>query len=391
MTDENAIPKTTNFDLNIMLYSLLKEEPFFAALSRHVDKRESKSCPTAGVRVTEEGRYEMLYNNEFFEGLTDAERKGVLMHEFYHLLLEHVTTRKPEDDKLFRRWNVAADLAINSHIPRNMLPEKACIPGEGPFEKYPAKQVAEYYFARLNQEDNDDGSEMDDHSGWDGDAESGGLPEEIKEIAKQRLKEMMKQAAEDTNRKGSSWGTISQEMRKDIINRIKGKVNWRSVLRYFIKTSRRSDKNSTVKRINKRYPMIHPGKKVRRHANIAISIDQSGSVDDGLLEKFFAELNELADIATFTVIPFDYDVDPSKVYVWKKGQRRKTERVLCGGTNFDAPTKYVNEHKFDGHIILTDMEAPKPISSVCQRMWMTDERGADNPYFKTNERVICID
>ena len=65
---------------------------------------------------------------------------------------------------------------------------------------------------------------------------------------------------------------------------------------------------------------------------------------------------------------------------------------MCGGTCFDAPTKFVNEnHKFDGHIILTDMEAPKPIPSKVQRMWMTDERSAQRPYFQTSERVIAID
>ena len=386
MSQENA---SKDFDLNIVIYSLLKDEPFFAALSRHIDKRESNSCPTAGVRVSEDGHYEMLYNKEFFSNLTDAQKRGVLKHEFYHLLLEHVTTRKPEDVELFRRWNVAADLAINSHIPRNELPENGCIPGEGPFKDYPEKQVAEFYFAKLNQEQNDQGDSMDDHSGWD---ENGNeLDPAVKEIAKQRLKEMMKDAAEEANRRGNSWGTVSEQMRKDIMARIGGKIDWRSVLRYFIKTSRRADKSSTVKRVNKRYPMIHPGKKVRRHANIAIAIDQSGSVGDDLLEKFFAELNKLADIATFTVVPFDTQVEDRFVYVWKKGQHKKTVREMCGGTDFQAPTDYVNNHNFDGVIILTDMEAPKPGPCKAQRMWMSNQAGCENPYFKTNERVICVD
>jgi hypothetical protein len=50
-----------------------------------------------------------------------------------------------------------------------------------------------------------------------------------------------------------------------------------------------------------------------------------------------------------------------------------------------------DQRKFDGHIILTDMEAPKPIRSVPQRMWMTNQEGKDNPYFSTNELVIAID
>ena len=103
------------------------------------------------------------------------------------------------------------------------------------------------------------------------------------------------------------------------------------------------------------------------------------------------ELNELASIAEFTVVPFDTEVIESTVYVWKKGSHRRTERVLHGGTCFDAPTRYVNDNSFDGHIILTDLMAPKPIPSKCQRMWMTTKRYADNPYFSTNERIIAID
>ena len=95
--------------------------------------------------------------------------------------------------------------------------------------------------------------------------------------------------------------------------------------------------------------------------------------------------------AEFTVIPFDTEVQEDKVYIWKKGQRRIWERVSCGGTCFDAPTKYVNQHAFDGHIILNDMEAPKPVASKCQRMWMTTPDCMERPYFSTNEKVIAID
>jgi predicted metal-dependent peptidase len=110
-----------------------------------------------------------------------------------------------------------------------------------------------------------------------------------------------------------------------------------------------------------------------------------------MLAAFFAELNKLADLATFTVVPFDTEVDASLVYEWKKGQRIKAERVKAGGTDFNAPTKYVNKHAFDGHIVLTDMYAPKPVASKCQRMWMTTKDCLKYQYFQTNERVIAID
>ena len=87
------------------------------------------------------------------------------------------------------------------------------------------------------------------------------------------------------------------------------------------------------------------------------------------------------------MVPFDTIVDESLVYTWKKGQNKKCERVLHGGTCFNAPTKYVNQNSFDGHIVLTDMQAPKPIASKCPRMWMTTPEH-ERYSFETKEKVV---
>jgi len=169
-------------------------------------------------------------------------------------------------------------------------------------------------------------------------------------------------------------------------------INWRHVLRYFIKASQRAEKQGSIRKINKRYPYIHPGKKTNRQAEIAVSVDQSGSVSDKMLAIFFAELDKLSDIATFTVIPFDHDVAYNEIFVWNKGQKKIWKRVKCGGTDFNPPTDYVNKNlSFDGHIILTDLQAPKPKPSKVQRMWMAPIECVNHPYFQTNERVIPID
>jgi predicted metal-dependent peptidase len=201
----------------------------------------------------------------------------------------------------------------------------------------------------------------------------------------------MKEAAKEASQNPKGWGTMSAAVKKEIIKRLETKVDWRKVMRYFIKTSQRASRRSSVKRINRRYAYIHPGKKVQRQAKIAIAIDQSGSVSDDMLASFFGELNKLAKLAEFTVIPFDTEVAEDKVFIWKKGSSQAAERVMCGGTCFNAPTDYINKNSFDGVIILTDMEAPKPKACKAQRMWMTDQRGASRPYFQTNEKVIAID
>ena len=409
----NKTKKT--FDLNMHVARLLMDEPFFAALSRKINKTASSALPTAGVRVNPDtAQFEMLYNPEFFERLDDPARKDVLKHEFYHLVFDHVTTRKPENVKPMT-WNFATDLAINSHLEN--LPSGCLKPGQGPYENFSSGLTAEAYLVLLKkqeeekandgekQEGSDEGSgegfgkgsgkgsgegsgdegQFDSHEGW------GAVDSTIEEIAKERLKDFIKKAAGEANQSGKGWGSVPTSCRRDILERLATHVDWKKVLRYFVKTSTRANKRSTVKRLNKRYSYIHPGKKVTRQARIAISIDQCGSVDDEMLAAFFSELNKLAKLASFTVIPFDTRVDESLIYEWKQGQNHKTERVMCGGTCFNAPTEYVNKHGFDGHIVLTDLMAPKPKASKCQRMWMSTKYYAQHPYFKTNERILAID
>ena len=204
------------------------------------------------------------------------------------------------------------------------------------------------------------------------------------------MKDIIKKAGEECS-KNNSWGSVSSSARKDIMKVLETKVDWKKVLRFFVKASQRANRSSSIKRINRRYAYVHPGRKANRVARVAISIDQSGSVSDGMLAKFFAELGKLAEIAEFVVIPFDTRVEEGKIFTWKKGQKKQYERVLTGGTCFDAPTEYVNSNTFDGHIILTDMCAPKPRPSKCQRMWMTTPEYAGRPYFQTKERVVVMD
>lgn len=428
MTEEVKTNKP-RYDLNVHTNRLLREEPFFCAISMRVSKIANSAIRTAGVRVNPHtGYFEMMYNPEFMDSLSDQDQKLVLMHEFYHLIFEHVTSRLP-DDGMSMAWNHATDLAINGELFREnsdavkgALYEMGLVPGkpDSPYADLEVGLSAEQYYPyckkkldEMRQQAQDgqsgggqpgqgaDGDGMpnpgdpnggfDSHDDWNEDGENP-IPNDLRELARERLADAMRAAAREATSK-ASWGSVSESMRKMIMDKITPKIDWRSALRYFIRTSQRADKSSTMKRINKRFPYIHPGRRTNRTARLAISIDQSGSVSDRMLAEFFAELNKLASLVEFTVIPFDTRVDPALVYTWKKGKRAHMERVMCGGTDFNAPTAYVNEHMFDGHIVLTDMCAPKPERSKCQRMWITDGQNAKNPYFtpEAYEKVIAID
>lgn len=425
----------STFDLNLSMFRLLRKEPFFAAISRCISKIPYKGIPTAGVRINpDSGYFELMYNPDFFDtlGNGDLERQeveilGVLKHEFYHLLFEHVTGRLPEEG-MSKNWNIATDLSINTHI-ADELPQFALVPGRSYTDQKTGQVMdmfkdmapglsAEQYYALVKekqkeqQEKNkqkqqgqgqgqgegkgesdpsDDGmpDTMDDHNGWANEG-SDNVDNVARQIAAERIKEIVKDAVEEVNNSGKGWGSVSNSMQKQIMTSLKSVIDWKSVLRYFIKTSQAADRSNSMKKINRRYPYIHPGRKTARTANIAIAIDQSGSVHDGMLSAFFTELNKLSELATFTVIPFDDAVFEEKIYTWKKGTKHKRERVLCGGTNFNAPTDYVNKNSFDGVIIATDMYAPKPKNCKAQRMWLTSESCARSPYFQTSEKIVSI-
>ena len=89
------------------------------------------------------------------------------------------------------------------------------------------------------------------HDGWKQ------VSEASKEIAKERLKGAVKKAVSEATSKG--WGSVSSSCRQDIMQRLKTFVDWRKVLRYFIKTSQKANKRSSVRSINRRYPYVHPG------------------------------------------------------------------------------------------------------------------------------------
>ena len=398
-----------SFDLKFHIHRLLRAEPFFSTFSRRLEKRVDNTIPTAAIMYDRDSmRFTLLYNEEFFESLPDGHKIGVIKHEFYHLILKHVTDRLPfdpqENPELVSTWNIAADLAINGYIYKE-LPKIACVPTRGPFKDYSAGLTAEVYYELLREDKkNQKGAykknskgqapaiqTLDDHSAWVSNSTDGDKDVLSESLGKEELTDITRASIEAADKSVCGWGDMPHHIRRKIRKLASPTVDPETVLRYFVRTSRRSAKISTIRRINRRYPFIHPGSRRKTVANIAISIDQSASVSDEMGRIFFSFLDKFATIATFTVVPFDSDVAENEVYIWKKGERREWERVLDGGTNFNAPTKWVNERCFDGHIVLTDMQASKPIASKCQRLWITDSQNKNANWFPTKEKVLALD
>jgi predicted metal-dependent peptidase len=404
----------TDYNLARHLIPFLQESPFYSEISRHVQKRFTKDMPTMAVTFDPRADELVMYvNPDFMEKQTNWQTRGGIEHEFSHLVFGHLNERRrdPGGD-----WNIGTDLAINSLIVRNAgtpkdlepgqkaspLPDIALIPGQRPYidpeifaklpperqraatklgdliEKLPSLKSSEYYFKQVidDSEKNGYGVEdvecvigsMDDHGGWDE------VPDEMKEYIEGKVKAVIEKAVRYADSQNDGWGNIPADIREAIRRSISTVINWRTVLRQFVGMIVRGNRTTTIKRINRRYPYIHPGVKRGYTAKLLIAIDESGSVGNDMLEMFFAELEQLTRKVDVTLLHFDCSCDMKDLYEWKKGMRPKLNRVKTGGTNFDAPTRLANDPKnrgrWDGMLIMTDGQAPAPETSRIKRGWI---------------------
>tara|TARA_Y100001963_G_scaffold102908_1_gene141637 strand:- start:6591 stop:7907 length:1317 start_codon:yes stop_codon:yes gene_type:complete len=387
VSDEEA----ASFRLDPHLVRLLLHEPFFSKILRCMTKFKSEAVPTAGV-IAKGDELRLVWNPRFVAGLEPIKIRGLLKHESYHLIFNHCTSRKQEPHIL---WNWATDLAINSLISENELPDGGLYPGksldlskiEDPaalekwkkvselIESLPPKMASEWYMQKLlsNKEasetiqgDSGEGvATMDDHGGW------GDLTDEQRQVMEGKIKKTLETAVRECDRTGN-WGSVSSETRSELRRIVSNAVNWKAVLYNFCGRSQRMNKSRTLKKLNRKYPYIHSGVKRGHSANLAIYIDQSGSVSDDEVELFFGALNSLGRLTSFTLFPFDWSVSDDASVKWKRGQKVPAQRNLSGGTSFHAVNEHFKKHSdsFDGHIILTDGEASDPGPSRKRRCWV---------------------
>ena len=267
------------FDMSPHIVQLMLNEPFYAAVLRGVNFTKTNDIPTAGV-LAKDGDVHMWWNPNFVAALPPKHVLGLLMHEAMHLALMHTTTRRLEPHKIH---NWAADLAINSNIPEDELPEGGLIPGkafapltEEQLEKMKPEAVerfnrmskfveelpkglsTEEYFARLMQDEQmkedleqqgeggeGEPGEMDHHDGWDE------LSAEEKELAAGKIKQAVAEAAKECDQKGS-WGSVPASMQAEIRKLLVNEIPWQKVLQKFVGFTKRSVRSTSWNKLNKK-------------------------------------------------------------------------------------------------------------------------------------------
>jgi predicted metal-dependent peptidase len=386
--------KEKTFDMSEQVLKTLTKEPFYAALSRWVTKTHDNQVPTIGVRILSGGFFQMSYNQEWMEKQNQEHIAYILQHEFDHIVLRHLTDRKPFflGEGIHPVWNMATDLAINSFYAGN-LPDTGCIPGVGMFAEFPSYLSSEEYLKKLLELGKEDDKNERTH-GQEGEGTHEGWEEatEIdREMAAKHLEGIMTQIVNECQ-KNNNWGSVSVSMQEFLReNYGEKRLDWKAIIRYFLSETIRGKKIPTRRRLNKRYGYVHPGERPQYHANILVALDQSGSVDDQMLAEFFAELTNLSEDIDFYAIHFDVSPDEKSLRKWEKGSTLQPSRTRRGGTEFKPVSDYADQNNYDGLIILTDMQASEPPTSQVRRLWITSKPNLPQKDWCGGEYVVAIE
>ena len=263
--------------------------------------RVDDNIPTACTNGRDE-----RYGREFVKKLRDPELAFVVAHENAHKMYRHLTTWRKLHDENHRLANSACDYVINLML-KDLDPSESVIAmpryTDGPlkgkvmglvderFRGMNAKQVFDILKEEDDGEGNGDGDGFDIHD-WEGAKD---MTEEEKKELEREIDQAIRQGVMAQQKiAGSGAGGLDREL----ADLLEPKVNWREVLRDFVKSICNSKDASSWRRVNRRflstgvYMPTLIGEKV---GHLVIAIDTSGSVGDDELAEFLSEVKGIAE------------------------------------------------------------------------------------------------
>lgn len=250
--------------------------------------------PTAATNGRDE-----IYGRQFIKELSEKELAFVVMHECMHKTYRHLTTWTKLHAEHPMLTNAACDYVINLKL-RDIDPEGKYISmpmKDGkPFglidEKYRGMNTKQVFDA-LKQDMKDGGGcgEGFDEHDWEG---AEGLTDQEKEELVKEIDRAIRQGQIAAKKVGKGAGGRDLELE----GLMEPKVDWREVLREFVKSICNAKDASSWRRVNRRFigsDIYLPTLIGERVGHIVIGIDTSGSIGGKELSDFLSEVKGIAD------------------------------------------------------------------------------------------------
>ena len=367
---------------------LMLKEPYYGFFLIMLNKVWRKDLPTAGVSK-HNINYQLAINEDFWMGLSDDHKMGLLKHELLHIAFGHLVSFSSFSNK--KLANVAMDMEINQYIEDSWLPEGGIRIKDYVDLKLDIKAGCRYYYdqlLRLQDEKDKNGTtgnqgmdkllddiangDIPDHSTWE---EFDDMTDAEKKLIEKQVQKILQDAKEQTVKKrGNIPGEIEGLIQIEEIT--KAKFDWKGYIRRFTGVSTKVFTKKIRRKENRRYE-DNPGLKIKMRQHMLLAIDTSGSVSDTELQEFMNEIHHIYKQGVdVTVVQCDTSIRSVEPY---KG-KNEINVFGRGGTEFDPVLDYYNANlkKYTSLVYFTDGECYTSVKPKGKVLWVLSERSSMN-------------
>lgn len=295
----------------------LMRNPKFALLSGVL--MVGKTSVDDGTPTARTNGRDEVYGRAFVKELDDGELAFVIAHEAAHKMYRHLTTWRKLYEEDMGLANAACDYVVNLML-QDLDPQRTIISfpryKSGPMRGKPMGLIDERFrgmntkqvFDILKKEKKEggggggggkgegscgnggDGGGLDQHD-WD---EAQSMTEKEKEELARDIDQAVRQGLAAQKKVGNGAGSMDRELNE----LLEPKINWREVLREFVKSTCRTKDMSSWRRINRRLiasDIYMPSMIGQKVGHLVIGVDTSGSIGQEELSNFLAEVKGIAE------------------------------------------------------------------------------------------------
>lgn len=296
------------------------------------------AIPSEDIPTMATDGWDIFYNPEFLKKLTIQEAVAVFMHEYYHIIYDHVQRRGTRNPLA---WNLAADVVVNDAVLSRcgfLLPTEAVFRGHGIFKDLPhdlrtTVKIYDWIKANAQNASDEEKEQADAHP----DKENN-QPTREQESKKNRGKlqdksEEMKEVL--YGRQESDWMDLLKAMQIE-----SGRLVHRTHKRSFRKPAR-YEPNGLIRPCYNKY---------QHHPKVDVYIDVSGSMGDYPLQIFSGLKQILSAMRIYRPRFFSFNCDIREI------DMNSEKFSIGGGTDIKKVLDKINSDKADLAILITDCE-----------------------------------
>jgi predicted metal-dependent peptidase len=300
----------------------------------------------------------LYYNSRFIMKLNPKEVDFLIAHEILHLVYDHIGRRETRDPQI---WNIAADYCVNADLKKHSIGEFITTVPCLYDAKYTDMSSEEVYDDLMKNAQKIDISELldqildehldgEDSEGDGGDEDSQGnkkgrvrMTKEQRDQMRQEMKQHIINAAKQAAEAGHGVPGNVSRLVKELAEPT---MPWQEMIQTVLTSAIRTDYSfMRPSRRSHHFDAIMPSRSPGEEIEISVAIDTSGSISNGELSVFLAEIQSIMD--TFDgykikVFSFDTEVHNPKEFTSDNLEDiSEYEPVGGGGTDFQCIFQYL--------------------------------------------------